>query len=254
MKLDVIATLRDAWSLFRRDSDLIVRLTAPFLFWPALAVGLLVPQMPVPAEDAAQGAARAMAWLDSFQVWAGHYGGWYVAAYAVGTIGTAALLAMQFGDGQPTMGQPTMGESLGRAIRMAPRFLLAMMLVALPVGAGMLLYILPGLYIAGRLLLVGPVLFAERQMPAMAAISRSFVLTRGAGLPMAALASCTYLGGVLAGQPFLALVDAVKGGGPGNPVAVALLQAGAAAIAMAAGVAQALIAAAAYRRLASRGI
>ena len=249
MKLDVITTLRDAWSLFRRDADLIVRLCAPFLFWPALALGLLVPQMPLPGEDAADGAAKALAWVDTVQIWAGHYGGWYVAAYAVGMVGTAALLAMQLGDERPTVAQ-----SLGLAIRMLPRFLLAMMLVALPVGAGMLLYILPGLYVAGRLLLVGPVLFAERRMPAMAAITRSFVLTRGAGLPMAALASCTYLGGVVAGQPFLALAEIVKGDGPGNPVAIALLEVGAAAVAMASGVAQTLIAVAAYRRLASRGI
>ena len=40
----------------------------------------------------------------------------------------------------------------------------------------------------------------------------------------------------------------------GNPVAMALVQGGAAATGMAAGLAQVLIAVAAYRRLASRGI
>jgi hypothetical protein len=116
----------------------------------------------------------------------------------------------------------------------------------------MLLYILPGLYVSGRLLLVGPVLFAERRMPAMAALARSVGLTRGAGLPMAALASCTTLGGMIAAQPFIALIDVVQADGAGNPVAVALLQAGAAAVAMAAGLAQALVAVAANRRLVNR--
>lgn len=248
MKLDVMATLRDAWGLFRRDRDLLIRLAAPFLFWPALALGLLAPLPPLPPEGGGEPSIRAMAWIDSVSAWAGQYGGWYLAAYAIGTIGTAAVLALELGGGSISV-----GEALGRAVKVAPRFLLAMILVGIPVGAGTLFYILPGLYIAGRLLLVGPVLFAERRMAALAAMARSVTLTRGAGLSMAALASCTYLGGIVASQPFLALVDVVKGGGgAGNPVAIALLQAGAAAVAMAAGVAHTLISVAAYRRLVNR--
>lgn len=248
MKLDVMATLRDAWGLFRRDRDLLIRLAAPFLFWPALALGLLAPLPPLPPEGGGEPSIRAMAWIDSVSAWAGQYGGWYLAAYAIGTIGAAAVLALELGGGSTSV-----GEALGRAVKVAPRFLLAMILVGIPVGAGTLFYILPGLYIAGRLLLVGPVLFAERRMAALAAMARSVTLTRGAGLSMAALASCTYLGGIVASQPFLALVDVVKGGGgAGNPVAIALLQAGAAAVAMAAGVAHTLISVAAYRRLVNR--
>ncbi|WP_307100569.1 hypothetical protein [Sphingomonas sp. SORGH_AS_0950] len=242
----MMAALRDAWGLFRRNADLTLRLAAPFLFLPTLALGLLVPAPPLPEEDAADGAARAMAWVDSVGNWAGQYGGWYFATYAIGLIGIAALLALHLGGGRLTVGQ-----ALNVSLRIAPRFLLAMILVALPVGAGMLLYILPGLYVAGRLLLVGPILLAERRMPALAALARSFALTRGVGLPMAALASCTYLGGMILGQPFILLIDTVQGSG-GNPVAIALLQTGAAAVALASGVAQALIALAAYRRLVSR--
>ncbi len=247
MKMDVVATLRDAWGLFRRDRSLLIRLAAPFLFWPALALGLLVPAPPLPDEGVGDTTARATAWIDSVGQWAGHYGAWYFASYVVGLLGTAALLTLVLGEGRLTV-----GEALGRALGVAPRFLLAMMLVALPVGAGMLLYILPGLYVAGRLLLVGPVLLAERRMAAVGALARSFALTRGAGLQMAALAACTYLAGMIAAQPFLMLVDLSRGDGPGNPVAIALLQAGAAGVSMAAGLAQALIAVAAYRRLVSR--
>ncbi|MGE7206872.1 hypothetical protein ACQKJZ_14480 [Sphingomonas sp. NPDC019816] len=249
MGLDVVATLRDAWALFRRDRDLLIRLGAPFLFWPPLALGLLVPQPPLPGDaDTGDAAVRAAAWFDSVGAWAGHYGGWYFVAYAIGMFGSAALYALTLGGGRFSVGQ-----ALKLALRVAPRFLLAMILVALPTGAGMLLYILPGIYVAGRLLLVGPVLFAERRMPALAAIARSVVLTRGTGLSMAALAACTYLGGMIAAQPFLLLSDRVAANG-GGAVAIALLQAGAAAVGMAAGLAQVLVAVAAYRRLASRGI
>ena len=249
MTLNIVATLRDAWGLFLRDRSLLIRLAGPFLFWPALALGLLVPAPPLPDEGVGEATAQATAWIDSVGQWAGHYGGWYLASYAVGLIGTAALLALVLGEGRLTV-----GEALSRALGIAPRYVLAMVLVALPVGAGMLLYILPGLYVAGRLLLVGPVLLAERRMAAVAALARSVKLTRGAGLPMAALSACTYLGGIVATQPILMLIDLSKGDGPGNPVALALLHAAAAAVAMAAGLAQALIAVAAYRRLVNRPV
>ena len=45
MPLPIVATLRDAWSLFRRDRDLLIRLAAPFLFWPPLAVALLAAEL-----------------------------------------------------------------------------------------------------------------------------------------------------------------------------------------------------------------
>ena len=58
---------------------------------------------------------------------------------------------------------------------------------------------------------------------------------------------------MIAAQPFLLLVEWAQAN-DGGPIMIALLHAGAAAVAMAAGIAQVLIAIAAYRRLVSRGI
>lgn len=53
----------------------------------------------------------------------------------------------------------------------------------------------------------------------------------------------------LLGQPFLLLADWLAAQGGGNPVAIAIVDAGAAAIAAAAGLASALLAVAAYRQV-----
>ncbi|WP_374295587.1 hypothetical protein [Sphingomonas sp.] len=248
MTIDPVAVLRDAWALFRRDRDLLLRIAGVFHFLPALALALLVPEPPMPERGAEVGEARTEAWMEALSVWGAAHGGWYLLAYAIGFLGTGAMLVLYLVPGE------TLGQALTRAARLWPRFLLAMVLVSLPTGAGMLLWIVPGLYVAGRLLVTGPALVAEGRMSATGALRRSFTLSRGAGLALMGLAAVTYLGGFLAGQPFLWLGDWLSGQESGNPIGVAVVEACAAAVVAATAVAQALIAVVAYRRLASRGI
>jgi hypothetical protein len=180
--------------------------------------------------DAAAGnsEAQAVVWADAVQTWASAHGGWYLLAYVVSFFGT----------------------SLFYALRIFPRFLLAMVIVSLPAGAGLLLYAIPGLYILGRTMLTGPALFAEAPLGALGAIRRSFTLSRGSGLPLMGLAAFSYISGWIAGAPFMMLDRALREAGEANPVALAIVDAGAAVAAMAAGLAMALIAISAYRRLA----
>ena len=60
---------------------------------------------------------------------------------------------------------------------------------SLPVNFGALLLLIPGLYLKGRLLPVGPAFVAERPLGTLAAWRRSFALTRGHGLVLMALAT-----------------------------------------------------------------
>lgn len=240
--------LSDAWALFRRDRDWVLPLAAPFLFLPAYALALLVPPIPAPSADASlDREARALAWAQQLSQWIGEHGHWHLLAYAVGYAGVAAIIAAYL-DGRAG----TVGGALRRVGSLLPRYWLAMLLVALPAGAGMLLYVLPGLYVLGRTLLVGPVLVAERPTGALAALGRSFGLTRGVGLPMTALAALVWAGSSLIGLPFSALAASLRGGEDPSRMLLAAADAGVAGAAMLAGVAQALVAVAAYRRLAAR--
>lgn len=249
MKIDFAGVLIDAWTLFKRDRDLLLRIAAPFLFLPAFALALVVPDPPMPDATAGNSEAQAMVWANAVTDWAGANGGWYCLAYAISFFGLSVVYALYLDRGRLDV----LG-ALKRSGTILPRYLLAMILVSIPAGAGLLLYALPGLYILGRTMLTGPAMFAEDAVGATGAIRRSLALSRGAGLQLMGLAAFAYVGGWMLGAPFMMLDRWLRETGQGNPVTLAVVDAGAAAAAMAAGLATALIAVAAYRRLASRGI
>lgn len=244
MPIRIQTVLSDAWALFRQGRDWMLAVAGLFLFLPTLALALFVPRWPVaPAGEGVGRDERMLAWAASVTDWVAANGVWYVLAYAVTTFGTATiyagLLNREAGD---------VREALRRAGMLLPRYLLATILVAIPTGAGLFLWLLPGLYIMGRTMLTGPALIAEQPLGAGTAVARSFSLSSGAGLPLMALASLVLLGGFVLAQPF-----AGTGSGPADGGLVgALLAVGLAAVSAATSLAQALVAASAYRRLVVR--
>ena len=244
MPIPILPVLAEAWALFRRDRDWLLAVAAPFLFLPSFALALLVPRWPaLPPGQGGTGDAGTLAWMDLFGDWLGANGPWYALAYAVAGYGSAALFA-----GYLDPGAPDIRAALRRAGVLLPRYLLAAVLVAIPTGAGLYLWVLPGLYVMGRTMLAGPVLVAERPVGAVAAVARSFSLTAGAGLPLMALAAILLLAGILAAQPFV-LLEAAAGD---NRIGDALAAAGLALVSMLTSIAQALVAVSAYRRLVAR--
>jgi hypothetical protein len=238
--------LADAWAMFRRDRDWLGRVAAPFLFFPAFALALLVPLPPVLPDGGGGSDTDALAreWARAATTWAGAYGHWHLLTIAASSFGAAVLYAAYLDrDAGDLRG------AIGRAFRILPRFLLAAVLVAIPVQAGLFLWTLPGLYVMGRTLLTGPALLAERPLGAARAIVRAFALSRGSALALMALAAMPLMLELVLGQPFAALARQLRST-DGSPVVLALVAAGSGLAAMLAGLAQVLIAVAAYRRLA----
>ena len=240
MPIAIQPVLAEAWGLFRRDRDWVLRVAGPFLFLPAFALALLVPSWPAaPTPGAGSPEAEALAWAATLTGWARAHGGWYLLVFGITTFGTAALQSAYLDHHAPDI-----GTALRRAGLLLPRYLLALLLVAIPTAAGLYLWVLPGLYVMGRAMLVGPVLVAERPVSAMGAVARSFVLSRGAGLPLMALAGISLLGNMILAQPF-AMLDMA-----GTSILANVVSAAGLAIASTlAGIAQVLIAVSAYRRL-----
>lgn len=250
MKLDLAATLADGWAMFRRDRGLLLGLAGPFWLLPGLALLLLVPPAPPlpvgldPASPAARVAMQAV--LD----WALAHGGWFLAAAALGGWGTVAVFVLYL-----DRDAPTVQDALVRAVRLWPRFILLNLLTALPVAAGLRLFLLPGVYVLARVLVAGPALVAEAPVGAWRSVRRSVALSRGAVLPLMGLAAMTLAAGWIAPQPLLMLDTWLRARPDGpNPVALVTVDALAASVAAAAGLAGALLAVAAYRRLARQGI
>lgn len=244
MRITFAAILADAWALFRRDADLLLRIAGLFFFVPTYALVLLVAPFPVPDPAIADRQAQGQAWMTAVDGWMGDYGFGCVAAYLVTYFGMAVVFALLL-----DRDRPTLAGALRRVAGLFPRFLLAMIVVSIPAGAGMYILLLPGLWLMSRFMLTGAVLIAERPVGAMAAIGRSWRLTRRVQIALLGAIVTVYLGGLLAGQPFMLLGRWLAGDGQANPVAVAITSGLAAAVAMLSQLAGAMIAVAVYRRL-----
>jgi hypothetical protein len=240
MRVTAAGVVLDALALYRRDRAVLLPIAGLFWFLPAYAVALLTP----PPPERVAGAEDAAAW-EGLSRWLAAQAPWYALAWAVGLWGAATVYVLYL---RPE--RPDLRGALAMAASLWPRLLVASGLVALMAAGGLLLWVLPGLYLLGRFLPVGPALTAERPLSGLGAIGRAWALTRGSGLSLAAVAAATVGFGWIGSQPLLLLDGWLREQGGGNPVAVAIVDAGAAAISMVAGLASAMFAVAAYRRLA----
>lgn len=249
MKLSFAAIFADARAAWQRDGAVLLPLVGLGLFLPQYAVQLLLPGLPAAPEGRDEAAMRG--WMEAVQGWAGSYGGWYLLAPLIALFASLTIFALYL-----RRDRPTLGGALRRALGLFPRYLLASILVSLPMGAllsmtlavPMLLIVAaaPIFYIYGRTMLMGPVIVAEAPVGAVAAIARSWALTKGNGMVLATAYAAIFLVPGLIGSIALA----IGGAGGGNPVIVAigagiacLTTAGAAAL-------LALVQVSLYRRLA----
>jgi hypothetical protein len=242
MTLDVMGVFGDAWRLWKRDRELLLGFAGFFLFLPHLATKMFIPALPAFPDMRDRAAFRA--WLDAAQSWYGQYSLIILLFSLVILFGTLAIFTLYLDPERPD-GR----AALGRALRLSPRFLLAAILVSLPVQLGLLFLFLPGFYVQGRLLVALPALVAERPIGAGRAMSRSLMLTRGNGLVLAGFGCIVLIAGYVLASPFETMGKTLDGAPMANPVVAALLDAASAAGLTMGIVAGILIQVALYRRL-----
>lgn len=235
------------WHLFRRERPLLLAIAGLLVFLPAWAVLLLCDPLPALPPSTRDPVAMG-AWIDAVTAWGQANAVWYVLADAVAIFGTAAM-ALLLLDAR----RPTAGEALRRAaVRYWP-FLGATMLVSLPVGAGMWLFVIPGLWAQARLIAAVPVLAHDPGAGVVEALRRSSSATRGRGLVLTAAVAILFMAQWLAVVPLASADDWLRAPGHGNPAILALVDAGIAAAGAAYHVALLLLGVIAYRMGASRG-
>lgn len=251
MTLDVTGVLRDAWRMAREDRDILLAISGVLLFVPQFAGLLYWIEPPVFPGFAADEAVQR-AYVTASSAWFATNGLGVLAASVLVLLGQIAILLVYV-----DRRRLDVGGALIAAWPAFPSVVLAS-IVSEPLGVTLNLVpmlILLGAYLQGRLLLVMPVLLAERPVSVIGAVRASWRRTRGHGLAMAGLACIAVLSGPLVAAPFR-LIGLGAGGAPlADPLAdplVALLSNGAAALAVVAGaVFGLLIQVAAYRRLSS---
>lgn len=225
MRIDVGAAASAAWALFKRDRDALLALGGMFLFLPALAMLLLLPAPPPPPAGAAEAGQQAIQlWISGYMAWLIASAPWLLMSAVMTMFGSLTILTFYL-DGS----RPDVGSALRTAMRHFPTYALLMTGITIVASAAVLLFVLPGLWVLGRTMLIGPALVAERGADG-APIRRSIVLTRGNNLVLTGLAGIGTFGAQLLMTPFIAMDEAMRAAHAVNPVAIVIVDIGAAAI------------------------
>lgn len=248
MMLTLGRVLVDAWTILRREGDLVLRVGGPFIFLPAFAVQLLVTPPPaLPQSPRDQPAMQA--WLEQLSAWGQANAGWYLLADLIGIYGIAVLAILLIHPARPDV-----KTALATAARRFGRFLLADLLVSIPIGLGLWLFVLPGLYVQARLIATIPTLVVEAPVSASRAVGRSWRLMGGNWWGVLAAIVTLFLAQYLVLAPLIGADDVLRSPGRQNPIVLALADAGMAAAASAYHIGILAIGIAVYRRLASKGM
>lgn len=187
------AVWADTLQLTRAHWAALVAIAGAFNFLPVLLVGYFFPLPEIAATD-----PNAMAVWRSFIREAAL---WYVLQSFVVMIGSAAMLRLVFARGG------TVGGALTFGIMLLPVYSILVVLDGVIVFLGMMLLIVPGLYLWGRLIPAGPAMVAEESRKPIRMIKRSFELTRGNGWQVFGL----YVLVLLPGMVLIVAIQQVSG-------------------------------------------
>lgn len=183
------AVWADTLQLTRAHWAALVAIAGVFNFLPVLLVGHF---FPLPETNASVADVR---------LFIREAGLWYVLQSFVVMIGSAAMLRLVFARGG------TVGGALLFAIMLLPTYSLLLVLNGILVFLGLLLLILPGLYLWGRLIPAGAAMVAEESRKPMRMMKRSFEITSGNGWQVLGL----YVLVLLPGMVLILAIQQVSG-------------------------------------------
>lgn len=244
MSVDLGGAAAEGWALWRADRAVLIPLAGLFLFVPTLALLLFVGAPPQLA-GASPSDAEAALFLSQYRAWFAANAPIFAVSWIATQFGAAAIFAYYLDDARPTL-----ASALTRAALILPRYLLAAVLTAIAVMIGLVMLVLPGLYAAGRLLMVGPTVIAEPGTSAAGAIARALAISRNSGWVFAGTIIIAVIAQNVLPAPLLAIDEALRRAHAANPVPIALVDIGAAALAAAVALGFILFRVGLYRRIA----
>jgi hypothetical protein len=168
MKLSYSEVWADTVGMLRENLAIIAALAGVFLFLPTLLTAYLLPP-PDQVQDLRE------FWNLMAEYWTSNWH-WFLLAQIVNMVGAISILLLLLGPRGATV-----GAVIAAALAILPFFFLASLIANLIIGLGLILLIVPGLYLLGRLCLTGASVVAEGHRNPIAAITRSFELSKGNG-------------------------------------------------------------------------
>lgn len=171
----------DAVASLRAQSALLIPIAGVFLFLPGLATAYL---LPIPEAEPAHLVENFIAYYEAN--WP-----WLLLANLLGMLGGLAILLLVL-----ARRSTSVGGAIAAAAALLPFYFLASVIAGFPIVLGAMLFLLPGLYLAARLLLLAPVIAAEGTKSPLEALARSWALTRGNGWAVAGFLLLFSVGGL----------------------------------------------------------
>lgn len=153
--------------LLGREMQLLVAIAGVFFLLPGLALSFVLP----PIADVSSIGAIVAAIQPYLPL--------IILVSLVQMVGQLAIWTLVMASDRPTV-----GEAIKAALLFLPFYFLINILTNLIVGAGLVLFIVPGLYLASRLAPVGAIAINEAIRNPLTAIQRSFAVTKGNALPI----------------------------------------------------------------------
>ncbi|HEV7660159.1 MAG TPA: hypothetical protein VGO55_09970 [Allosphingosinicella sp.] len=158
----------DTGRLLRAHGALLAAIAGVFVFLPTLLVGYFFP-LPEPATTDLNVYFQIVGrFMKEHLIW-------YVLQSFVVMVGTAAMLRLVFPPRVTVAGAILFGALL------LPAYSVLTVLTNIIVFVGLLLLLVPGLYLWGRVLPAGPAMVAEDKRSPLDALKRGFALSRGQG-------------------------------------------------------------------------
>jgi hypothetical protein len=183
MRISYSRIWEDTVRLIRTHASLAAALAGVFLFLPSLLMGHFVPMPEVTDSN------------ELFRVLGEHFREnfhWVLLSAILSAAGTLAILMLVFRGGATSV-----GAAIAAAFGLLVPYFVAVVLTGIPVAIGLILLILPGLYLMARFLPLGAVMVAEGERSSIGAIRRTWAVTKGHGWAILGLFLLIFVAGLV---------------------------------------------------------
>jgi Membrane domain of glycerophosphoryl diester phosphodiesterase len=161
--------------LFHVHGQVIIAFAGVFMFLPGLASIFFLDEPNLDGKSLDVIAANVNAWMRA---------NWLpLMAQALVSAFGAAMIYRYILSKTPVTAQ----GAIIQALPLMPAFILTNLITTFGILVGLYLFVLPGVYLIGRVLLVSPIVAAEGRIDAWTAFQRSTRLTRGSGWRLAGM-------------------------------------------------------------------
>lgn len=170
-RLDLGQIWADVVAMTRANIDVVSAVAGMFILLPGLVSAWILPDRPPPPDKA----TVADLLNANAEYMSAHWPVIVLSALVV-AFGSTTLLALLV---HPS--RPTVARAMHIGAVALPFYLIANILQTVAVSAGLILFVLPGVYLVARFLCIAPVAVAEGRHGPLVIVARSFQLTQGNG-------------------------------------------------------------------------